>query len=133
LRAEALRRADEISRDLPGAAEDLLLNSAAVDEKSERVADSRVGEEWVHGLHARALAVDLRPRIRLVELHVRDAPPESDEYLATGARREAHEHVVLDAADLRGVVVFAGLEDGARRRDGVAAALDLQRVEERPV
>ena len=133
LRPEALRRADEIGRDLPGAAEDLLLDSAAVDQEGEGVANCRIGEEGVHGLHARALAVDLRPRIRLVELHVCDAPTEGDQDLALAALLEPQEYVVLDGADLRRVVVLAGLEHGACCRDRVAAALDLQGVEERPV
>ena len=84
-------------------------------------------------LHARALAVDLRPRVRLVELDVADAPAERDANRALAAALETLQHVVLDAADLRRVVVFAGLEHGARRRGGVTAALDLDRVEERPV
>jgi hypothetical protein len=69
----------------------------------------------------------------LVQLEVGDPASERDGDLALAALLEALEDVVVDRADSRRVVVLAGLEHRARRRDGVAASLDLDRVEEGPV
>ena len=64
---------------------------------------------------------------------MRDAASEGDDDLALAALLEPQEDIVLDISDLRRVVVLAGLQHRARCRDRVAAALDLHRVEERPV
>jgi hypothetical protein len=86
----------------------------------------------VLGLRARALAVDLVPGIRVVELDVLDVAGQGDVDSALAALLQALQDVVLDLHVPR-VVVLAGLEDRARRRRRVAAALQLDRVEEGPV
>ena len=45
----------------------------AVDQQGERLAHRRIGQDRMLGLEARALAVDLGPRIGGVELDVLDA------------------------------------------------------------
>jgi hypothetical protein len=59
------------------------------------------------------------------------SPPDRADLAAT-AGLHALEDLVLDL-QVPGIVVFAGLEHGARRRDRVTAALDLERVEMRLV
>src|SRR5262249_19157644 len=124
---------DEVGGDLSQSAEDLLLDSGAIHEESEGALHRRVSQEGVHALHARPLPVHLRPRITLVELKVRDPASEGDGDLALAALFEALEDVVVDPFDSGSVVVLAGLEDGPRSRGRVASALDLERVEMRPV
>ena len=59
-------------------------------------------------------------------------PPGVISARALAALLEALQDLVLDL-HVPGVVVFAGLDHGARRRDRVAAALHLDGVEVRPV
>ena len=59
-------------------------------------------------------------------------PPAVISDLALAALLEAQQDLVLDL-QVPGEVVFAGLQHGARRRDRVAAALHLDRVEIGPV
>ena len=60
------------------------------------------------------------------------SPPAAIDGLALAALLEAQQDLVLDL-HVPGEVVLAGLQHRARRRDGVAAALHLDRVEVRPV
>ena len=83
-------------------------------------------------LRARPLAVDVAPRIALVELDVADPARRHREHAALAALLDAAEYLLLDQ-DVVGEVVLAGLEHGAGGADGVAPALDLQAVEVRPV
>ena len=84
------------------------------------------------GLEARALAVDLGPRVGGVELDVLDAAAFAEDDPALAALFQAHENLVLDL-QVPGEVELAGLQHGARRRDRIAAALHLDGVEMRPV
>ena len=84
------------------------------------------------GLHARALAVHLGPWIGGVELDVLDVAAERHRRRALAALFEAQQDLVLDL-QVPGEVEFAGLQHGARRRDRIAAALHLDRVEIGPV
>ena len=115
-----------------GAAVDLLLDGGAVDEEVQGLADGGIGQERVLGLDAGALAVDLLPRIGVVELDVLDVAAGHDVGLALAALLHALEDLVLDL-HVPGVVELAGLDDGAGGRDRVAAALHLDGVEVRAV
>ena len=84
------------------------------------------------GLEARALAVDLGPRIGGVELDVLDAAALAEDDAALAALLQAQQDLVLDL-QVPGEVELAGLQHGARRRDRIAAALHLDGVEMRPV
>ena len=84
------------------------------------------------GAELGALAVDLGPRIGGVELDVLDVAAGRDDAAALAALLEAQKDLVLDL-HVPGKVVFAGLQHGPRRRDGIAAALHLDRVEMRLV
>src|SRR5215469_13833017 len=85
-------------------------------------------------LGVRALTVDLGPWIGAVELDVLDCPALYNLRAALGVAGvfEPDEDLVLDLHVPR-VIVFAGLNDRARRRHGVAAALHLDHVEIGPV
>ena len=89
-----------------------------------RTAGSR--QRRMLGLEARALAVDLGPRIGGVELDVLDVAAGRDVDLALAALLQALKDLVLDL-HVPGEVVFAGLQHRARRRHRVAAALHLDR------
>ena len=81
------------------------------------------------GLDAGALAVDLGPGIRVVELDVLDVAAGHDVGLALAALLHAFENLVLDL-EIPGVVELTRLDDGACGRDRVASALHLDCVEE---
>src|SRR6266545_3258798 len=83
-------------------------------------------------LDARPLPIDLAPGVGEVALDVLDVAGRDDLRAALAALLEALEDVVLDL-DVPGEVVLAGLEHGPRGGGGVAAALHLDRVEERPI
>ena len=74
-------------------------------------------EQRMLGLDARALAVDLGPGIGAIELDMLDIAAGNDLDAALGAAAcfQPHEDLVLDL-QVPGVVVFAGLNHGARRR-----------------
>src|SRR5262249_22843061 len=132
LRLDTRRRVEEVRGGDARPAVDLLLDRSPVDQEVERLAHGRVGEERVLRLDRRSLAVDLRPRVGLVDLDVLDVAAERGVDAPLSALLETLEDVVLHL-HVPGVVVLGGLEHGARRGDGVAATLDLDLVEERPV
>ena len=78
------------------------------------------------------LAVDLDGRVGRVEQQELEVVPEDDVDAALAAVFEPLQQFVLDL-EIVGIVVFARLQHGARRRDRVAAALQFDGVEERPV
>jgi hypothetical protein len=125
-------RVQEVRRRLPPAPVDLLLDGCAVDEHVERRAHGGIGQRRVRRPGTRALAVDLAPGIRVVELDVLGVAGGPDDDAALAALLEASQDVVLDLQVPR-VVVLAGLQDGARRGRGIAAAFHLDGVEERAV
>src|SRR5262245_2631447 len=84
------------------------------------------------GLCACALAIDLGPWIGAVELDVLDVAARGDFDAPTPAFLQTLKDLVLNLQVPR-VVVLAGLQHGARGRDGVAAAFHLDRVEVGPV
>src|SRR6266478_969328 len=129
LGGEARRLVEEVRGGDAGAAVNLFLDGPAVDEEIQRLAHGRVGQERMLGLDAGALAVDLRPGIRVVELDVLDVAAGHDVGLALAALLQALENLVLDLEVPR-VVELARLDDGTRGRDRVAAALHLDGVEE---
>ena len=94
-----------------------------------RLAHLRIAEGEMLGLDAGALAVDLVPGIGDRELDEFDVAALHDMGAALAAGLHALEHLVLDL-QVPGVVVLAGLQHGARGRDGIAAAFHLDRVEE---
>ena len=117
---------------LPLAPVDLLVDGGAVDEQVEGLAHGGIGQQRVRGPGARALALDLGPGIGEVAHRVLDVARRPDIDAALAALLEPQEDVVLHL-QVPGVVDLAGLEHGTRRRGRVAAALHLERVEERPV
>ncbi len=132
LRDELRRAVDEIAGRGSGAAVDVILHRPLVDQQRERLPYRLVGQRRMLGLHARTLAVDLGPRIGRVELDVLDIAAVRHVGLALAALFQPQQDLVLDL-QVPGVVVFAGLQHGACRRDRVAAALHLDGVEVRPV
>src|SRR5262252_1603191 len=72
LRYKARRVVDEISGRDACASVDMLLYRSAIDEQLHRLTNDRIAEQRVFRLDARALAVDLGPRIRAVELDMLD-------------------------------------------------------------
>ncbi len=131
-RLELGGRVDEARRRGAAAAIDELLDRVAVDQQVDRLAHLRIRQGRMLGLDAGALAIDLGPRIRGVEDDELDVARRHGADLAAAAGLHALEDLVLDL-EVPGIVVFAGLQHGARRRDGVTAALDLERVEMRLV
>src|SRR5262249_6247296 len=101
---------------------------------SEGLSDGGIAEQWMLCLGARALAVDLGPRIGAVDLDVLDPAALHDLSASFGVAGvfEFDKDFVLDL-HIPGIVVLAGLNHRARRRYGVAAAFHLDRVEIRPV
>ena len=83
-------------------------------------------------LDARALAIDLSPRIGLIELDVFGIGRAADDDSPLAARLEPAQDLVFHR-ETPGVVVLSGLEHRASRRDGVATALELERVEEETI
>ena len=134
LRDEALRVVDEVSGCAAGAPVDMRLHRSAIDEQTECPAHSGIAEQRVLCLQTRAFAVDLGQRIGVVELDMLDIAARRDLDSASGAASgfQPEEALVLDL-HVPCIVVFAGLDDRARRRDRIAAALHLDRVEMRPV
>src|SRR5215831_21274406 len=84
------------------------------------------------GLAARALTVHLCPWIGAVELDVLDAAGWRYEHPPLAALLKPQQDLVFDL-HIPGKVVFAGLQDGTRRRDRVATALHLDGVEVWPI
>ena len=80
------------------------------------------------GLHRGALAVDLGVGVGEVERDEFDIAAHRIDGLALAALLEAQQDLVLHL-HVPGKVIFAGLDHRARRRDGIAAALHLDRVE----
>src|SRR6266850_1247459 len=132
LREELLRLVEEVRGRDAGTPVDLLLYRGPIHQEVQRLADGGVGEERMLGLEAGALAVDVLPRVGVVELDVLDVAAGHDVGLALAALLHALEVLVLDL-EVPGEVVLAGLDDGAGRRVGVAAALHLDGVEVRAV
>src|SRR5690348_15327307 len=97
LRDEFRRVIDEIRRSDAGAAVDVLLDGVAVDEQRERLPHRRIAEQRMLGLRARALALDIRPWIGVVDLDVLDIAAREDLRPAASApaRFEPHEDFVL--------------------------------------
>src|SRR5437867_1315969 len=83
-------------------------------------------------LDARSLAVDLLQGIGEIEQDLLDAAAPGDVEPPLAALLHPPEHVVLHL-HVPGEVVLAGLDHRARRGHGVAAALHLEPIEERPV
>src|SRR6266481_6973127 len=123
LGAESLGGIEKVPRGLSQPAEDLLLDRCAIHENGEGSPHDRIGQEGMHGLEARSLAVDLRPRIGLIQLDVSDAASEADGHATLAALLEPQQHVVLDAAHFRRVVVLARLQDSTRGGHRVASPL----------
>src|SRR5437867_3614219 len=132
LRGKARRPVEVVGGDDAGASVDMLLDGAAVDEQVQGLAHGGVGQEGVGRLHARALAIDLLPRVGEVALNVLNGAAGHDVDAPPAALLETVEDVVLNL-EVPGVVVLPGLQDGAGGGDGVAPALQFERVEERPV
>src|SRR5690242_8775307 len=110
------------------------LYRGAVHKQAQRAPDRRIAEQRMFCFGARALALDLGPRIGAVELYVLDIAAGHDLDTAPGVAAvfESEEDLVLDLQVPR-VVVFAGLDHRASRRHGVATTLHLDRVEIRTV
>src|SRR5690606_26291207 len=90
----------------------------------DRLANGLVGQGRVRRVHLGALAVDLGPGVGELEVEALDRRATLDDDFAGGVvGYEAVEDLRLDL-QVPGVVVLAGLEDGARRRGRIAATLD---------
>ncbi|GCC47671.1 hypothetical protein chiPu_0032160, partial [Chiloscyllium punctatum] len=81
------------------------------------------------GLDRRALAVDFGVRIGEVDRNELDVAADREQRLALAALFQALQNLVFDL-DVPGEIIFAGLDHRARRGDGIAASLHLDRVEE---
>src|SRR5216683_3051894 len=132
LGAETLRVVDEVRRRHAGAAIDELLDRVLVDQDRQRLAHRGIAEGRMLSLEARPLAVDLGPWVGGVELDVLDAAALAEEDAALAALLEAQEDFVLDL-HVPAEVELAGLQDRARRRHRIAAALHFDGVEIGPV
>src|SRR5262245_4672066 len=84
------------------------------------------------GLEARALTIHLGPWIGTVELNVLDVAGWRYDDPPLAPLLKPLQDFVLDL-QIPTKVVFAGLQDGTRRRDCVAAALHLDGVEVRAI
>src|SRR5262249_55403014 len=98
----------------------------------QRFAHGGVRQQRVLSLDARALAVDLGRRIAVVELDVLNVAALGNIDAPFPASLEPLEEFLLDR-HVPGVVVFAGLQHSAGRRDGIAAALHLDGIKVWPV
>jgi hypothetical protein len=105
------------------------LHAAAVGQQGHGLAHGCLGEGKVRGLDAAAFTVDFSHRVGGVELHEFDVAAVHHLHTALATGFHALEHFVFHL-QVPGVVVFAGLQHGACGRRGVAAALDLDAVEE---
>src|SRR5206468_5213021 len=114
-RHERRRPVEEVRSDLSLAPVDMRLDGPAVDEQSEGRPDSRIGQEGMHGRDARALAVDIGPRVALVELDVHGIGGPAPDDAALAALLHTAQDVVLDR-HAPGVVVLPGLEYGTGGR-----------------
>ena len=134
LRDEFWRVVDEIPGRGPGASVDVLLHRVAIDQQFQRLLDRGIAEQRVFGFGAGAFAVDFGPGVGAVDLDVFDVAARRDLGPAPGlaAILEPDQDFVLDL-HIPGVIVFAGLGDGARRRYRIAAAFHLDGVKIRPV
>src|SRR5262245_14093464 len=83
-------------------------------------------------LHARALPIDLLPRIGEVALNVLDVAAGHYVHATAAAPLETVEDIVLDL-EIPRVVVLPGLQDGAGGGGRVAPAFQFEGVKERPV
>ena len=84
-----LRSVDEVGGIDAGAAVDVLVHRGAIDQQVERLPHRRIGQERMLRLEAGALAVDLGPRIGVVELDVLDVAAGHDLGVALAARLRA--------------------------------------------
>jgi hypothetical protein len=109
---------------------DLRGDGRAIDEEPERPADERVAEDQVGRLDAGSLTVDLAPGIAEVQQDLLDGRGRGHHYAPAPAPLQPAQHFVF--LEVPGVVAVSGLEHCAGRRDGIAATLQFQRVEERP-
>ncbi len=131
-RTESRGRVEKIAGRSPGASVDEVLHALAIGEQRHRPTHLGVAERKVLGLDARAFAVDLVPRIRDAQLHKLDVSAGYDVGAPLAASLHSLQHLILDLQVPR-IVVLAGLQDRARRRGGVPAALHFDRIEERAV
>src|SRR5262249_25163814 len=104
----------------------------AIDQMSQRLAHGGVGQQRVLSLDAGAFAVGLGRRIAGVGLGGLNAAALGNMDAAFPASLETLEDFVLDL-HVPGVVVLAGLQHSAGRRDGIAAALHLDGIKVWPV
>ena len=93
-----------------------------------------MGEQRVLRLRIRTFTVHLGPGIRGVDLNMLDRHSgyDLDAALGVDTAFKFEEDLVLDLRIPR-IIVVAGLDHGTGRRHGIAAALQLDRVEMRPV
>src|SRR5205823_10154465 len=124
LGTEALRVVEKIPGGDACAPIDVLLHRGAIDQHAKRLLDSRIGEKRMLGLRAGPLAIDLGPGIGAIDLYMLDVAAGRDDDVALAALLQSLKDLVLDL-HVPGKVVLAGLDHGARGRDGVAAALHL--------
>ena len=80
------------------------------------------------GLHRGPLAVDLGIGVGEVERDELDVAADRVDGPALAALLQPQQDLVFHL-HVPGVIIFAGLDDGARRRDGIAAAFHFDRVE----
>ena len=130
--AEARRVVDDASGGDAGATVDEVLHALAIEQQRHRLSHGGVAPDRMARLGAAALAVDFRVRVVPGELDELERAAGRDEHAPLAAVFHAPQHVVLDLQVPR-EVELAGLQHRARRRHGVAAALDLDAVEVRPV
>src|SRR5215471_21849254 len=106
------------------------LYRGSVDKQREGLPNAPIAEQRVLCLDTRTLAVDLGPGIGVVELDVLDIAALHDLDPASGIAPsfQFEEDLVLDL-HVPSIIVLAGLNHRACGRDGIAAALHLDRVE----
>ena len=80
------------------------------------------------GLHRGPLAVDLGVGIGEIERDEFGVAADRVDGLALAALFQAQQHLVFHL-DVPAEIILAGLNHRARRRDGIAAALHLDRIE----
>src|SRR6516225_11977388 len=109
---------------------DVVLHRLAIDQMGQRLAYGGVGQQRVLSLDARALAIDRGRRIAAVELDVLDVAALRNMDVTFSANLEPLEDLIFDL-HVPGIVVLAGLQHSASRRNGIAAALHLDGVKVR--
>ncbi len=105
MRAKPVGRVQEVGGDLPGAADQVVLDGHAVHDQAQRGAHRLVGEQGMRRLETRALAIHLAPGIGLVALDEAHRAARDRHHPALAALLDAPQHLLLDQHVIREIVL----------------------------